>query len=184
MTSLQGTLLIASPQLPDPNFYRTVVLVLEHHEEGALGLVLNRPGNGTVRQTLESACGPSPQNDQALFVGGPVPGPLMVLHTHPQFSEQEVMPGIYFASRKEYVLGIVAHPGGQFRMFNGYSGWGQDQLEGELRGGGWLTLSARHDYIFGAVDDTLWTCAVREIGRDILSHVLKHTTGPSDPSCN
>src|SRR5208282_6015778 len=92
MEVLQGRLLIASPRLVDPNFFRSIVLLVQHSEDGALGLILNRQLKISVRsawaQISQSVC----QADGFLYQGGPCDGPLMVLHTIEEFSQHQVLP--------------------------------------------------------------------------------------------
>src|SRR5437660_1340859 len=101
MKSLQGQLLLASSRLPDPNFARTVILMVRHGEEGALGLVLNRPLETTVHEAcsevLETPCAA----EGFLYQGGPCEGPLMALHTNADASDMDVIEGVYFTTERE-----------------------------------------------------------------------------------
>lgn len=183
MKSLRGHLLAASPRLPDPNFYRTVVLMVHHDEDGAVGLVLNRPLKLTVAQLWEMiGQGPCEVNDP-VQLGGPVGGPLVAIHSQARCSEREILPGIHFAARKEHLEYIVRHPEHPFRIFNGYSGWTTGQLESEIRAGGWLTAEAREEHIFDT-GDNLWEKVTREFGRRITAPLLRRTGAPADPAMN
>ena len=96
MDSLASQLLIASPHLPDPTFSEAVVLILEHNAEGAFGLVLNRPTGTTIGELWKLVSEESTfDNDQPVSSGGPVSGPLICLHGHVEYSESEVLPGVY-----------------------------------------------------------------------------------------
>src|SRR5687768_8432333 len=101
MDSLQGQLLIAAPRLADPNFFHTVVLMVQHNDDGALGLVLNRPLTAAIQtvwqQVSESPC----LIEGFLHQGGPCEGPLMVVHANADASDLEVMPGVYFSTNKD-----------------------------------------------------------------------------------
>ena len=101
MNSFQGHLLVSTPQLADPNFYRTVVLLIRHADEGALGVVLNRPSGKTVKdlwdQVSDEPCGSA----CSINVGGPVPGPVMAIHDDTQLAELEITPNIFYAARNE-----------------------------------------------------------------------------------
>ena len=181
MEKLQGQLLIASPELADPNFRRSVVLLIEHDENGAFGVVLNHPTEVAVRDVWEEVTSVACDSPQTVNVGGPVVGPLMAIHDQPRFSEKEVMPGIYLATSREHLDEIVRSDKIEFRLFSGYAGWGEGQLEHELKVGGWITRRATSAYIFSG--DDLWT----QVGRDITSDVysvldIKHR--PDDPSLN
>jgi putative transcriptional regulator len=183
MESLRAHLLVASPKLPDSNFFRSVVLMIQHTEDGALGVILNRPTNVTVgdvwSQIAEEPC----ENDQPINLGGPVEGPLLALHQQPAFSEGEVLPGVFLATQKENLRRIISRPKRPYRLFSGYAGWGGGQLEGELKFGGWLTVPATIDDIFGPSEE-LWKNVADKIGRQILGDKLKTKHVPQDPTLN
>jgi putative transcriptional regulator len=183
MPSLQGQFLVASPHLPDPNFLRTVVLLVQHDDEGALGLVLNRPTNKTVGELWESVTEEACPSERPVFHGGPVQGPLMALHAAESCAEAEVVPGVYFASRDEYLRQIVQQQEQPFRLFVGYAGWAGGQLESELKVGGWLVTQATRDDVFDDQDD-LWRTIASRIGLEILGTSLKPKQIPEDPSLN
>ena len=102
MKSLQGQLLVASPYLEDPNFMRSVILLIQHSGEGTLGLVLNRPIDKTIQELWqdveEAPCG----NLQHVNLGGPVSGPLMAVHTEQPLGEIEIVPGVYFSAKRPF----------------------------------------------------------------------------------
>jgi putative transcriptional regulator len=182
MRSLQGHFLVASPHLPDSNFYRTVVLMVQHDENGALGLVLNRPTNSTVGELWERVSSEPVSCERPVNHGGPVEGPLMALHTTADCADDEVLPGVYFASRDEYLERIVR--GDQlFRLFVGYAGWSPGQLESELDAGGWLTVPATPDDVFDD-DEDLWRKISSRIGMEILEQAVRPRHVPADPSMN
>ncbi len=182
MRSLAGHLLVASPKLPDANFYRTVVLLIHHDEQGAIGVVLNRPTNSTVREIWEELSDEPCESDDPINLGGPVNGPLMAIHTNQACSENEILPGVYFATHRDQLNRIIHEGNLPFRIYNGYSGWASGQLESELKFGGWMVLPATFDYVFGD-PDTMWQQASQEIGAEITSHLL-HVPPPDDPTCN
>ena len=183
MSSLQGYFLVASPHLPDPNFYRTVVLIVQHDENGALGLVLNRPTDKTVGQLWESVTEEPCLNPQSVNHGGPVEGPLMALHQNVASGESEVVPGVFFASSDENLEQIVQHFNGPFRLFVGYAGWAGGQLESELEAGGWLTIEATCDDVFDE-DEDLWKKIACRIGMEILETAVDPRHIPEDVSLN
>ena len=119
MKSLKGHFLVASPHLADPNFFRSVVLMLQHDEEGAFGVVLNRPTNNTVADVWSLVSQLPCDSREPVHVGGPVAGPLIALHTDLPHSEMEVAGGVYFTSDKESIIQIVTQPAGAFRLFGG-----------------------------------------------------------------
>jgi putative transcriptional regulator len=180
--SARGKLLIAGPTLADPNFWRTVVLVVEHTEEGALGLVLNRPSETTVAEAvpeLSELLDP----DQELLVGGPVqPSSVIVLAA---FNDPEQAALIAFEN-----IGVLRHdpdPGSSLavevlaaRAFAGHAGWGPGQLEAELDSGDWILEPARADDAFSEAPDALWpSVLIRKGGAYALIARM-----PEDPSTN
>jgi putative transcriptional regulator len=184
MNSLRGHFLVASPHLPDPNFNRTVVLMVHHDEHGAFGLVLNRPTDATLDEVWRQVSDTPIESRQPIFLGGPVPGPLMAIHTHAQHADDDVIPGVYLSSQKEHMETIVEENLQPFLMFSGYSGWGEGQLEGEMEMGGWLTAPATREAIFTSENDELWKRVVSGIGDDILRSAVNIDQFPDDPSLN
>ncbi len=181
MKSLQGQLLIASPQLADPNFARTVVLMVQHGHEGALGLVLNRPLELTVRQACEQVMEEEVCAIEAfLHQGGPCEGPLMVVHGQELASEVEVAPGLFFTTERDKIEWLMKTVDITAKFFVGYAGWGAGQLEAEMETSSWLTIAATHQRVFEPVDEQ-WARLMREVtvGRWIDP---KHI--PDDPSVN
>lgn len=197
MTSLQGKLLVASPHLGDGNFFRSVVLLVKHDAEGAFGLILNRPLNSTLAEVWQaideesSASGieseldlDAPLNgDKPIYVGGPVQGPLVVVHTIKKYSEAQILAGIHFAAHKDQIKKVITQKKKPFRVFSGYAGWGGGQLEDEIHAGGWLLTEAGKELIFYTGDD-LWEQVVRGIADQILSPGLRTKHIPPDASLN
>jgi len=172
MKSLKGSLLIAAPGLSDPNFVRTVVFIAEHNDEGALGLVLNRPGKTKVSE-LWAAISDEPSNTSACaFVGGPVQkNAVLLLHGHPDIvpAGDEIIPGVYLGGEIELLSELlkrenVPEGAARFRVFCGYSGWGAGQLEGEMKAGGWLTCPGSAEHVFDIAPETLWQKTLKTIG--------------------
>lgn len=170
--SLQGSFLIAANQLRDPNFYRTVVLMLEHSSESAMGLIVNRPCGSTIGEALAQH---SPANnvDAPVFCGGPVEqNALFMLHNCVTLGkhDQEIAPGLFLAgsesSFKEVVLN-KALPGKeiQFRLVSGYAGWGAGQLEGEIARGDWKILPKVDGLILEEDPYGIWEVCMRRLNR-------------------
>ena len=107
MKSLAGQFLVASPHLRDPNFAQAVVLMLQHEEQGALGVVLNRPGDKTVDEVWEMIGSDPFGCDELVHVGGPVPGPLIALHNQRSYSEKEILPKLFMSMQKDSIDLIV-----------------------------------------------------------------------------
>ena len=183
MAPLSGRLLVASPHLDDPNFGRTVVLLVHHEPRGAFGLVLNRPGPDRLdevwRQTVHRPC----PLDLPLLVGGPVEGPLMALHGDAGQSEQEVIPGVHFTRQKDHLLELVAGAARPLAVFAGYSGWGGGQLEGELARGDWEVIDASAALVFGD-GSTLWPRASRRAADLRLATLVRARHAPPHPESN
>ena len=181
MESLKGSLLIAGAELFDPNFRRAVVLVTEHDDDGALGLILNRPAETTV---AEAVPGLSPLvDDEAPFVGGPVDQQsLLVLaeFDDPDESAATVFEDIGFVSGD---ADIVLAAGGtrRARVFAGYAGWSAGQLDDELAADGWIISPATREDVFGDENGELWSSVLRRKGGTFYSLLA---TMPDDPSLN
>ena len=164
MSSLQGQLLVAGPGLVDPNFWRTVVLVGEHSEEGALGVVLNRASETTVDEAvpelaeLAEAMG-------LVHLGGPVqPSAIVVLadFVEPEEARSLVLDSVGFLPSEvdPALLGELRRA----RVFAGYAGWGPGQLEGELDEGSWIVEQALAEDVFTGDPDGLWSAVLRRKG--------------------
>ncbi len=164
MDSLKGQLLISSAGLHDPNFRHTVVLVGEHNRDGALGVVLNRPLNLTVREgvpELAALVG----GEERLFHGGPVhpTRPVLVADlVHPELADLPVFGSVGFLMgdvSPELRPGIV-----RARLFAGYSGWGPGQLEAEMEEESWILDPAREEDVFTDSPELLWSRVLRRKG--------------------
>ena len=185
MKSLQGQFLIAAPRLSDPNFFHAVVLMVQHSEEGALGLVINRPLTATVsevwKQVSESAC----LIEAFIHQGGPCEGPLMVLHGNTELGgEMSVMPGVMLSTNKEAIEQLVTAGSSPTRFFVGYAGWAAGQLEYELETASWLAVAAAPEQVFEDSDDDLWHQLHREATRAAQSTWIPPAIMPDDPSLN
>jgi putative transcriptional regulator len=181
--SLSSHLLVASRKLRDPNFQKTVVLLLEHNDDGALGVVLNRLVDRTIEQVWEAVEFDHCDSQQRLNQGGPVPGPLIALHTSKKLGEKQILPGLYMSMQKQTVDPLVRQDKHPFRLYTGNSGWGGGQLEGELKQGGWLTTQAKVDDVF-ADPDAVWDEVTKRIALGVLLPGRDPKTTPDDPSLN
>jgi putative transcriptional regulator len=181
MDCLQGKLLVASTRLVDPNFIHTVVLIVKHSpEDGALGVVLNRPLEMSVKEAMESILETTCSVDQMLRQGGPCEGPLMVVHTAQALAEQQVVEGVYFTTERSRIESIMDNGGEPARYFVGYAGWAKGQLESELETGSWLTLAATSEHVFGEHED-LWSELTTRL---TLGRWIDPERIPPDPSVN
>lgn len=166
---LAGRLLVATPGLTDPSFSRTVVLLLAHTDEGALGVILNRPGGLEVSEILPEwahlAAGPA-----AVFIGGPVqPDTVLCLgRTADGWRTVDV-------SEDPSTTGVSS-----IRLFAAYAGWSAAQLEAEIDAGGWYVVDPLPDDPFSSTPDELWRRILRRQG----GRMALAATSPDDPSLN
>ena len=180
MDSLRGQLLVAGPGLVDPNFRRTVVLVGEHGEQGAMGVVLNRPSGIEVEEAVPPLFDLDGV-DGTVFVGGPVqPQAIVVLG---DFEEPDRAGVLVFGSIG-FLPGEIdpGEIGGleRARVFAGYAGWGAGQLEGELEEGSWIVEPAQATDVFTDEPDHLWSEVLRRKGGPYGVLALM----PDDPRVN
>jgi putative transcriptional regulator len=183
MPSLRGHFLVASPHLVDPNFFRAVVLMVQHDEEGAFGLVLNRPTGKTIRDVWKLVSDEPCECESPIFLGGPVRGPLAAVHAYPDQSNLEVLPAVYYTVDDKSLSELLPKSEKSYRIFIGYSGWSAGQLETELEAGGWLTTPASADDVFDD-PERLWQKVSRRIGREFLDATIRPRFVPDDPSMN
>jgi putative transcriptional regulator len=180
MESTQGKLLLASPKLADPNFARTVVLMIQHNEQGALGLVLDRPMQLSVRQVCEQSLGELCEVEGVLHQGGPCEGPLMVLHGNEMAKDADVFPGVFFTTEKTKIESLLRQQLSSARYFVGYAGWSPGQLEDELESESWIIADPDPSNVF-ADPNGLWTKLMR---KRLLSQWVDPDQIPEDPSVN
>jgi putative transcriptional regulator len=186
---MAGRLLVATPQLADPNFRRSVVLVVEHEvEEGTLGVVLNRPTEVPVDRVLppwsELVTGPS-----VVFQGGPVALDSALALAHVPGTDEPLGWRALSGSPAVARVGLVdldappellATEVTRLRVFAGYAGWGVGQLRSEIADGAWYVLSAESGDVFMDAPERLWHDVLRRQGGD-LAFVANF---PEDPSLN
>ena len=182
MKSLQGQLLIAAPKMRDPHFDRSVVLLLQHDQNGAVGIILNRPmaGEGTGPWKLLDVLADG--SDRKVQMGGPVSGPLIVLHGRKAGEKRR--PGtVFVVEEREQLERLVQQADAPLRFFVGHAGWGSGQLESEIAEGVWLTAPADPEFVFADHED-MWVSAIRETGRAFYREVLGIASFPEDASVN
>lgn len=181
--SLRGKLLVAAPSLADPNFYRTVVLMLEHTDEGAAGVVLNRPSETGVHEHLAPWAGAAAEPG-VVFVGGPVqPNGVICLA---QSTPGRAPDGFVELGDRIGTLDLERDPAlvlpdlEALRVFAGYAGWGAGQLEGELAEDAWLVLESLPGDVFTPDPKHLW----REVFRRQPGNLRLLANYPPHPSLN
>lgn len=183
MKSYQGHLLIASPQLLDPNFRQTVTLLVQHNEEGALGLVLNRPSQMNVGEAWSQVSAETCERDDKVHVGGPCQGPLMILHDDPAHSQVNVVDSLHFSTDPDDVSWLVEHGLTPIKFFAGYAGWAAGQLEAEMKSGSWLLAPALPQHIFGN-QPKLWAELLKAVSPMQADPLMAPRIMPPDPSHN
>jgi putative transcriptional regulator len=182
MDSLRGKLILAGPMLKDPNFDRTVVLITEHTEEGAMGLVLNRPSDATIGDAVPDLAWVADSGDP-VYVGGPVaPNGVIVLAEWADPGQAVVL----VEDDLGFVPGDAEDPDAlvaaisRVRVYAGHAGWGPGQLDAELAEEAWIVEAPRREELFSDDAEGLWAAILRRMGREfaLLS------TMPPDPSLN
>jgi putative transcriptional regulator len=179
--SLAGQLLLASPTLQDPNFRRTVVLIGVHNSDGAMGVVLNRPSTVTVGEAVPQL-EPAVSDEDQVYLGGPVQPASVVLLA--EFLDP--------AQAGLFVLGRIGFPAADAdieqlgdatarrRVFAGFAGWGEGQLDAEIEHGDWIAHSALAEDVFTDVPGELWSRVLTRKG----GHFALIARMPLDPSVN
>jgi putative transcriptional regulator len=170
-TNLAPGLLLAMPQLDDPNFSRAVILMIDHNDEGSFGLVVNHPSPIKATELLDSLemiwAGAA---SAVVWAGGPVaPSTGWVLHEPHDAAPIgqgtiEVTSAIALSTSPEKLRAIAAAPPRQIRLLLGYSGWGPGQLAAEMARGAWLHTNAIPSLVFDTPPDDMWDSAMRTLG--------------------
>lgn len=172
--------LVAAPALQDPNFAGSLVLMAEHHGEGALGFVVNRPGPITVADVLGGVDGELRRAAEAagraagpVLVGGPVQPERLWILFRPDAGRQvtegesvKVGEGLALGGSRELLESLVRAPGDPFLLLLGYSGWAPMQVEKEIAAGAWVPMPIAADLVFDVPLDQRWGTAVRRLGLD------------------
>lgn len=179
----RGCLLISSPTLQDSNFSRTVVLLCAHDAQGSMGLVLNRPTNFSLSEALVGVSHPTTEK---LFWGGPVQEDRVTIlqrTTQGTTSQHRIAADIEFGDEQDFLReteGSSLTTSKRFRMFAGYAGWGEGQLQEELDQCGWLIAPAAAELVFDTAPKTIWSAALHRLGPE-FAHLASM---PRDPRVN
>lgn len=175
ITSLQNHFLIAMPALDDEYFARTVTYILEHNEQGAMGIVINQPSSMTfrelIKQTDETAAIDDDKIDKIIVCGGPVHQDRgFVLHSSQDgwTSSMQLTSEIMVTTSKDILSVIGNHRGPKRSIIAlGFAGWEAGQLEKELQSNAWLTIQADHDILFDTPIHKKWQAAVNKLGVNV-----------------
>lgn len=178
--SVRGKLLLAGPLLLDPNFFRAVVLVLDHDEQGAFGLVVNRRSEIPLVNVLERWA-PFARPDPYVYLGGPVAPEAGFALARAASSD---ITGVSTLRDGWAVVDLDADPSivgpelTQLRIFSGYAGWGPGQLDAELMAeGGWIVVDAHAGDPFAPDADDLWSAVLRR-QRGALARLANYPLEP------
>lgn len=164
-------LLISMPQMADPNFARSVVLLCDYTDQGAFGVVVNRPmaepASDVIRTQPPVVIHPAIH----LYLGGPVePQRTWILMTDgqgPEEDQREVCPGVLLSASPALALRLLqSAPTPNVRVIVGYAGWGAGQLDKELAASAWLTIDVDPGLIFGVAPEQMWEAAIRRLGTE------------------
>lgn len=161
--------LVAVPQMADPNFSRSVVFILEHDENGSMGLVINKEADLDIAsfcssQEMEYK---GDDKDASIYKGGPVqPERAFILHTssHEGPETEHITSGVRLSYSLESLKLIAESPPPELRIYLGYAGWGPDQLAKEIQAGAWLVAPAERDFVFHADPSSVWERTLRRMG--------------------
>ena len=177
-----GVILIADPFLKDPNFLRTTVFLCDHQNEGTIGFVINRIQNTVVSDVIAEL----DHCNFPVYYGGPVQmDTLHFLHRCPDLISDgvEITDGIFWGGNFEQLSILIQKKmisENQVRFFIGYSGWGQGQLDEELKEKSWLTTNGNSNLVFHNNADLIWKDALKQIGGEYVQLI----NYPLDPQLN
>lgn len=172
MSAAAPILLLSMPQMADPNFARTVVLLCDYTEEGAFGLVVNRRMNEPASKLVRTEPAVTVDPDLRLWVGGPIDPQrtwlLMSQAQGPDEEQRQICPGVVLSVSHELTLQLLQSPpaSSQARVIVGYASWGPGQLEDEIAESSWLTMDVDPALIFHTPPEQMWETALKRLGTD------------------
>ena len=160
--------LIAVPQMDDPNFARSVVLLVEHNESGAMGIVCNRPSDVTLADIGREHGIRVPASAGPALIGGPVERERgFLVHRRSDLGDSvELEQGVYLSVSTDTLKVLLAGDPDQYRLCLGYAGWGPGQLEREISAGGWINSTVSEKRIFDTPVEKIWEAVIRDLGID------------------
>lgn len=171
-------LLLSMPQLQDPNFARTVVLLCDYGPEGAFGLVLNRPTDMPASAMVKLDPPIVHGNDMPLWIGGPVEpqrGWILLSEEPPGAEFKFIRDGLYLSTSHLLLRDVLqARPAPRARVLAGYAGWGPGQLDDELAASSWLMGDVDLDIVFDTAPEAMWESAIRRLGADPAALTTSH----------
>jgi putative transcriptional regulator len=172
-----ASLLLSMPQLQDPNFARTVVLLCDYGPDGAFGLVLNRPTDMPATDMVRLDPPVVAGNDMPLWIGGPVEPQRgwILLGDEPRVEFKLIRDGLYLSTSQTLLREVLgARPTPRARVLAGYAGWGPGQLDEELAQSAWLIADVDLDIVFDIPAADMWETAIRRLGADPSTLTMSH----------
>ena len=171
--SLAPALLLSMPQLTDANFERTVVLLCRHSEDGAFGLVINRPVTTSGRLSVNLDPPFETQREIKVWVGGPVEPQRSWMLVHGRLADDDpdggmtITDALYLSTSPTLLRQTLEpDPPAAVRLIVGYSGWGPGQLEEELQASAWLLSDVDPAFVFTTESEKMWASAIRRLGAE------------------
>lgn len=167
--TFRAALLLSMPQLQDPNFAKTVVLLCDYGPDGAFGLVLNRPTDMPASAMVRLEPPVTGGNRLPLWIGGPVEPERgwILLGDQPPAEFKFIRDGLFLSTSQALLREILeASPAPRARIIAGYAGWGPGQLDAELAHSSWLMSDVDLDLVFDTPADLMWETAIRRLGAD------------------
>jgi putative transcriptional regulator len=170
-------LLLSMPQLQDPNFAKTVVLLCDYNPDGAFGVVLNRPTDMSAISMVRLDPPVTDGNDMPLYIGGPVEPQRgwILLGEEPDTEFKTIRDGLYLSTSPTLLRHVLETcPAPRARVLAGYAGWGPGQLDEELAQSAWLMSDIELDLIFDVSASAMWETAIRRLGADPSTLTMGH----------
>lgn len=168
--ALAPVLLVSMPQMLDPNFVRSVILLAEYGKHGAFGLVVNRQMTEPAHEVIKPEPPMDIQKDVHLYLGGPVePNRAWVLTAHRELDGDalEIVDGVYLSAAPDLIRhALQTSPDPQVRLVIGYAGWAPGQLDDELAASAWLMAPVQADLVFETPLEAMWETAIRRLGAE------------------
>jgi putative transcriptional regulator len=175
--AFKTALLLSMPQLQDPNFARTVVLLCEFNPDGAFGLVLNRPTDVAASEMVRLEPPVVGGNGMPLWIGGPVEPQRgwILLGEEPRSEFKIICDGVYLSTSQTLLREVLeARTAPRARVLAGYAGWGPGQLDEELAQSAWLMGDVDLDLVFDVAAEAMWETAIRRLGADPAALTTSH----------
>jgi putative transcriptional regulator len=168
VSDLAPGILIAVPQMDDPNFARSVVLLVEHNEAGAMGITFNRPSDVALQDIGKEHGMEVHSSAGYAFIGGPVQRERgFLVHRRPEVGDSvELQDDVFLSVSTDALRTLLAGDPVAYRLCLGYAGWGPGQLEREMVAGGWLNATISSKRIFDTPVEKIWEAAIRDLGID------------------